>query len=468
MLNRRKTLMLGGAFLMARPAFGQDCGVIDVAPAPAGLLRPGEWLPHGATWMAFGATVRAWGDGQDTAFDRDLSHSRTVARQDLMRMAATISRFEPVVMLVSDAADQAEAEAMLAAVIAGTGAKDQFSTELDQSGRIYIGPSRNPADLPAIGSHPITFLPAPMDDLWTRDTAPMFAIAPDTGLCGVNVNFNGWGQWPIATGLCNWQKDPAKTANGVIDQFVEGDRQTAAFVNAHLGTPEVATWATLEGGGLEANGSGLGLAMASSIVNPNRNPGKSAQDIEAELDRLFGIRRMLWMPGVMGEELTDWHVDFTARFAGADRILYGIDRNWEPEDNRNEIALLAGVAAVNALPAEDRARLLGGADALTLHSLPVPRIEEVYRAYAGRNTDHPITERNLEEFILSTAPGYLGFYYANGAVILGQFGDVEADRAAYDILQALHPDHIVIQISTDGLASGGGTIHCATQEQPAV
>ena len=466
MLNRREAMILAGASLLARPALAAECGPWSGPPAPAGLMRPGEWLGHGATWMAYGATVRAWGNAQDTAFDRDLSNSRTVARQDLMRMAATLSRFEPVVMLVSDADDNAEAQDLLRRVIAAEAPKDQFGAELDQSGRIYIGRDRKPTDLPAIGTHPVMFLIAPMDDLWTRDTAPIFANAPGAGLCGVNGNFNGWGQWPISTGLCDWRKDPMKTANGVIDQFVEGDRQTAAFVNAHLGRPEVATWLTLEGGGLEVNGHGLGLAMASYIVNPNRNPGKSEADIVAEFTRLFGIERMLWMPGVPGEELTDWHVDFTARFAGANRIVHAFDRNWEPEGNRNEVALLAGVAAVNDLPAADRAKLLGGADRLTLHALPVPRIEEVYRAYASRDHDLTITERDLEEFILSTAPGYVGFYYANGAVVMGQFGDVEADLAAFEVVQALHPDRIVVQISTDGLASGGGTIHCATQEQP--
>ena len=42
----------------------------------------------------------------------------------------------------------------------------------------------------------------------------------------------------------------------------------------------------------------------------------------------------------------------------------------------------------------------------------------------------------------------------------------EGDKITHEVVQALHPDRIVVQISTDGLASGGGTIHCATQEQP--
>lgn len=470
MLIARRTMLLSSFVALAagRSYAEASCGVKPAEDLPEGLLRPGEQGPHAATWMAYGATARAWGDSTDTAFDRDLTNSRIVARQDLMRLAANLSRFEPVFMLVSDAADESEARQFLDDVVAGRSPKDQFSDTLDGSGRIYIGKSRKPEDLPPIGSHPITFLIAPLDDLWTRDTAPIFALAPDGSLLAVIANFNGWGQWPISTGLCNWTKDPKKTENGVLDQFIENDRLTAAFIADHLQAQEIKTWLTFEGGGLETNGHGLGLAMASSIINDNRNPGKSAEEIDTELGRVFGIKRMLWMPGVYGEELTDWHIDFTARFAAPDKIAFAFDRNWEPEDNRNELALLTAVEAVNALPTEEKSRLLGGASGdLTLHSLPTPRIEQVYAAYAARNTEHVITERTLEEFILTTAPGYVGYAHANGAIILGQFGDAENDLLAFQAIQALYPDNVVVQISTDGLASGGGTIHCATQEQPA-
>lgn len=467
--TRRSLLLSSGAALIAGRSFAETgCGQPQTSTAPEGLLRPGEQGVHAATWMAYGATVRAWGDITETAFDRDLSNSRIVARQDLMRLAANLSRFEPVYMLVSDASDEAEARRFLDEVIAGTSPKDQFAEVLDGSGRIYIGDTRKPEDLPAIGSHSVTFLIAPLDDLWTRDTAPVFALAPDGSLHAVNSNFNGWGQWPISTGLCGWTKDARKTEAGVLDQFIENDRLTSAFVTGYRRVPEVRTWLTFEGGGLETNGHGLGLAMASSIVNDNRNPGKSVEEIDTELGRIFGIKQMIWMPGVYGEELTDWHVDFTARFAAPDKIVFAFDRNWEPADNRNEVALLAAVEGVNALPAGEKSGLLGGTSGdVTLHALPTPRIEQVYAAYAARNTRHVITERTLEEFILTTAPGYVGYAHANGAIILGQFGDVENDLLAFQTIQALYPDHVVVQISTDGLASGGGTIHCATQEQPA-
>ena len=450
-------------------ASGETCTGPGPSPSTPALLMPAEWSHQSATWMAYGATPHAWGEEQETAFGRDLSNSRFVARQDLMRLAANLSRFQAVYMLVDTAADEIEARGFLAEIIAQSSAKNQFGSTLDNSGRIYIGTQRKPGDLPAINKFPITFLQTHINDLWTRDTAPVFVRDGEGKLYGVDTHFNGWGQWPISTGLCNWAKDPQKTSNGVMDQPIDGDRYAAAFILKQQGVPGVSTWLTMEGGGLEVNGAGLAVAMESCIINDNRNPGKDKAQIEAELKRVFGVERMLWMPGVKGEELTDWHVDFTAKFASPTQMVFAFDRNFEPQDNRNEIALNTAVAEINALPEALKTRYLGRANAtLTLHPLPLPRSKKIYESFKARNARLPITERSLAEFIETTAPGYVGYTHGNGCINMGQFGDAQRDLIAFNTLQALYPDHVVIQISTDGLASGGGTIHCATQQQPLI
>jgi agmatine deiminase len=444
-----------------------DCMETPIATGPGNLLMPAEWAPHSATWMAYGATPGTWGEEMLTPFGRDLTNSRVIARQDLMRLAANLSRFERVFMLVNTREDEDEAKGFLAEIIAQTSTKDQIGNVLDDSGRIYIGKHRKTTDLPPIGAFQITFLQTHINDLWTRDTAPIFVKDAQGKLHGVDVNFNGWGQWPIRTGLCNWSKDPMKTENGIIDQPIDGDLKIAAFINKHAMIPGTSTWLTMEGGGLEVNGAGLAVATESCILNDNRNPGKSKAEIEAELLRVFGVEKVIWMPGVKGVELTDWHVDFTAKFVSQTQIVYAFDKNFEPEDNRNEKSLQAAVAEISTWPAEIKNKLLGKPDAeLTLHALPLPRIEKVYASFQKRNSALNITERTLDEFTDTTAPGYVGFTRANGGIIQGQFGDHENDLAAFEILQALYPDQFVIQISVDGLSSGGGTIHCATQQQP--
>ena len=64
------------------------------------------------------------------------------------------------------------------------------------------------------------------------------------------------------------------------------------------------------------------------------------------------------------------------------------------------------------------------------------------------------------------AAGYIGCYVCNGAVIAQEFGDVQADRAAQIALQQAFPDREIVQINVDGIAAGGGSIHCTTQQEP--
>lgn len=64
------------------------------------------------------------------------------------------------------------------------------------------------------------------------------------------------------------------------------------------------------------------------------------------------------------------------------------------------------------------------------------------------------------------AGGYIGFYVCNGAVIAQNFGDPKADLAARDTLRAAFPGREVVQLDVDGIAAGGGSIHCTTQQEP--
>lgn len=55
----------------------------------------------------------------------------------------------------------------------------------------------------------------------------------------------------------------------------------------------------------------------------------------------------------------------------------------------------------------------------------------------------------------------------NGAVIAPEFGDPAADGATAATLTRLFPGRDVVQINIDGIAAGGGGIHCTTQQEPA-
>lgn len=429
---------------------------------PAAYRMPRESDPHAATWMAYGATARAW--GTTGAFGA----TRRVARHDLMRIAATLSRFEPVRMIVASAAERAEAQARLNAVLRGEHPKDQVHQgDADalayRAGRIVAS-----QPLPPIRSERVQFIVQPVDDLWVRDTAPVFVRGENGRVAAVDFNFNGWGQEPIRTGLKGWRKDPRKLRNGIAEQDVRNDRRVAAFVAKHARVPRVSTWLTLEGGGLELNGRGLALATESSILNPNRNPGRGKRAIEAELRRVLGVEHVLWLPGIRAEDITDGHIDFYARFIGDGEIVYtwdgGRDELGAPTtDARNLAALRQAIKRLEAEPVSARTRWLGpAAKRLRLTPLRSPDPLRVISAVARRTPELARADVLQED---TFAAGYVGYYEANGCVLLGQFGDPETDAAALRLLASRHADRTIVQLTTDGLANAGGTTHCATQQQ---
>lgn len=255
-------------------------------------------------------------------------------------------------------------------------------------------------------------LPVPVDDLWLRDTGPVF-VRTEAGLAGVDVHFNGWG-------------DKQRHAD---------DGAVAQRLLEHYGIPRIPAPLVTEGGALEVDGDGTALATESSIVNDNRNPGLSRQQLEERLRALLGARKVIWFPGERGADITDSHVDGLARFTAPATVL--VDK----PDERNSLPYRQ-VRAILA-EAEDAA---GRAPEVVDLPRPDPRA-------IGRRGD---------DFFAS----YINYYVANGSVIAPVFGDRAADDRAAGILREMYPGREVVGVGIDRIAEGGGGVHCATQQQP--
>ncbi|MDA4634276.1 agmatine deiminase family protein, partial [Escherichia coli] len=104
-----------------------------------------------------------------------------------------------------------------------------------------------------------------IDDLWMRDTGPVFVKNSAGQLAGVNFNFNGWGN---------------KQEHG-------GDAEVAEFVTGKTKVETLRTRLVLEGGGIEVDGTGTAIITESCVLNKNRNPGVSRDQCEEELGRLL-------------------------------------------------------------------------------------------------------------------------------------------------------------------------------------
>ena len=263
----------------------------------------------------------------------------------------------------------------------------------------------------------VEILTLPVDDFWMRDTGPCFITDGRGGLAGVDLGFNGWG----------------------MDQVHGRDALVATGVLDHLGLRRVRADMVSEGGAIELDGDGTAMLTESSVIDPRRNPGKTKADIEAAL-RVLGVRKTLWVPGVQGRDITDDHIDTTARFVAPGRIVLELPKVPDPTYVWDKAALEAQ-------------RILGAAKDARGRRLEVTIVRQ------------PETWRsNAAAFV----PSYLNWYVANGAVITAQFGDVAADAAARELIGPLFPGRVVVQVEIDAIAAGGGGIHCSTQQEPKV
>jgi agmatine deiminase len=329
---------------------------------------PDEAGPHARTWMAFGASQGIWG--------RKLLPE---VQNNLVSIALTVAKYEPVTML-------ARGE----------------EVELLES---------------KLSKHPnVTIVAAELDDLWMRDTGPVFVQDGAGNLAGVDFNFNGWGE----------------------KQVFEHDAKVAALVAEKANVEHLVSNLVLEGGGVEVDGKGTAIITESCVLNPNRNPGISKEACEAELKELLGLEKIIWLPGVVGKDITDGHTDFYARFIRPGVVVAGLES--DPEIYDYDVT-------------REHLKLLQAATDMRDKKLEVVTLEA------------PATIRSKFE-TTDFAPGYIGFYVCNGAVIMPEFGDSKADGKARDTLQNLFPGRNIEQLNIDGIAAGGGSIHCTTQQEP--
>ncbi|GIG61595.1 porphyromonas-type peptidyl-arginine deiminase [Longispora fulva] len=299
-------------------------------------------------------------------------------RQDIAGIARAVAGFEPVVLL------------------ARPGQEDEAQR--------------------ACGSD-VEVVALPVDDLWTRDTVSVFV--EDAGkVMGVDFNFSGWGG----------------------KQQHANDAQVAGKVLAKYGIGRIETPVVAEGGSFETDGQGTLLVTESSVVNDNRNRGRTRQQIEADLIAALGVRKVIWFAGVRGKDITDAHVDTLVRFVAPGVVLLDKPADGTPPDVWTRAIDQARGVLKDATDARGKA--------IEVIDLPQPDPDRI----TGRGA----------EFVSS----YVNFYVANKSVILPKFGDAAADDRAKQILRDHFPDRDVVQLKIDTIASGGGGIHCSTHDQP--
>lgn len=271
----------------------------------------------------------------------------------------------------------------------------------------------------------VEFFRFPTDRGWTRDFGPIFVkrAEPPDQVAIVRFRFNAWAKYP------EWHKDdavPVRAARALKVPLLPAIVAGRDFV--------------LEGGSIEVNGQGTLLATEECLLDPKvqvRNPGLSKGGVEAALRQNLGVRNILWLGrGIAGDD-THGHIDDLCRFVNRKTVVLCTEDN--PADPNY------------TLLQENRERLEGMRleDGSHIEVVPLPMPAPV--VFDGQRLP----------------ASYANFYIANAAVLVPTFNDPK-DRIALGTLAELFPDRPVIGIHSVNLVWGLGTLHCLTQQQPAV
>jgi agmatine deiminase len=319
-----------------------------------------------AEWARHERTLMAWPTRPELWGDQ-----LEAAGDEYAAVANAIAAFEPVTMVCASAGEAAQARAALSAAV--------------------------------------EVLELPIDDSWLRDCGPIFVVDGEGRRAGVHFGFNSWGEK-----FTPWDRDAA--VGGLLVEHVGDECYKAPFV--------------LEGGAIAVDGEGTLLTTEECLLNPNRNPGMSREEIEAGLRDHLGVETIVWLgQGLVEDRDTDGHVDMIAAFTRPGEVLLQTPEPGAPSHERM---------------ADNRTRLI--AAGLDVVDFPILASVEV----GGE----------------AVAVSHLNLYLCNGGAIVPLAG-VDTDAEAFERIAAAYSDREVVGVPGRVIAYGGGGPHCITQQVPA-
>jgi agmatine deiminase len=274
------------------------------------------------------------------------------------------------------------------------------------------------------------------DDAWMRDTGPSFVIDGGGDRRGVDWRFNAWGG--LNGGLYfPWDRDD-RVAEKVLE-IERADRYRAPIV--------------LEGGAIHVDGEGTVMATEECLLNPNRNPELSREQIEQALFEHLGAEQMIWLGrGVYNDE-TDGHVDNLACFArpGVVLLTYAEDES-DPQHAISRDALERLRAATDARGRSLEVICLPSPDPIAISEQEAGGVDAVAGTLPRRAGDR-------------LAASYVNFYTATTRIVMPLL-DERFDDTAAALLGDCFPDREIVGVPAREILLGGGNIHCITQQVP--
>lgn len=265
------------------------------------------------------------------------------------------------------------------------------------------------------------------NDSWMRDFGPLFVIDHTPGsspnLLVHDFRFNSWG-----------------------DKYEMRELDDAATRKLcdHFNWQHIEHTMVLEGGSIDADGQGTLLTTEQCLLNVNRNPHMTRDDIEATLGQAMGVSQIVWLPGGIEGDDTDGHIDDVARFIAPGLVACVVADRHHPDHDmtcRNRQAL------ASARDAQGKQ--------LTIIDLPCPApiVYDYPADRFGQGGEAPVPA------------SYANFLFANDHLFVPIF-DQSSDDVALSVLDDALPGHTIVPIQARHLVVGLGALHCLSMQQP--
>lgn len=245
----------------------------------------------------------------------------------------------------------------------------------------------------------IAFFIVPYNDTWIRDYGPL-TTCQHGQYQFEKFQFNGWGN-----------KFQANLDNEAFTSLSK--------MSPFSSTPTRQHQLILEGGSIDSNGKGSILTTKDCLLNPNRNPDLSKEQIESQLLSIFSATEIIWLEEHLPGDDTDGHIDTLARFCDPQTIVY-----------------------------VDTPKLQQQASELNFEAIPLPQVP---LQLSADNEPLPAT--------------YANFLIINDAVIMPTYQCPEDDEAIA-IIKQIMPMHQVLPLDSRPIIQQNGSIHCITMQIP--
>jgi len=275
---------------------------------------------------------------------------------------------------------------------------------------------KNVAEVSLLTANGVAQVSLTHDDCWIRDYGPSFLVNKSKQVAGVAWRWNAW---------------------GFRYEDHERDAKVAEEILKHLEMKAYANSLVMEGGGVDVDGEGTMIATESTLLNQNRNPDMTREQVEEVLIEYLGVQQVIWLGEGLQDDITGGQVGNLARFVRPGVV----------------------VALTCSDPADPHHKILG---------------DNIARLKAARNANgQPLEVMEIEQPRprfddegKRLALSYVNFYMPNDGILLPTFDDGANDRKAFDTMTRLFPKREIVQVPALELAYGGGGIHSFTLPQP--